>query len=149
MCEKGLHIDVVGTDKSDWGAKSNLHHRKILPRRPSSTKLVSFSTIDCFATTIYTHMMDPKHEISCWVCSHTNEPPSSYPWTRALVSPVDRLSGFMPPGHLIMSAKISAEAQIFPAIYQEPKCVSDEIFLLRDRRYEQRSVATTLLQNEN
>ena len=123
MCEKGLHIDVVGTDKSDWGAKSNLHHRKILPRRPSSTKLVSFSTIDCFATTIYTHMMDPKHEISCWVCSHTNEPPSSYPWTSALVSPVDRLSDFMPLGTIDAMVDFAVHPQAAWSTPHECSCV--------------------------
>ena len=66
-----------------------------------------------------------------------------------LVSPVDRLSDFVPFRHLTMSAKKCAEAQIAPTVYQEPKCVSVQIFLLRDRRYEQRSMATTLLQNEN
>ena len=79
MCEKVLHIDVVGTDKSDWGAKSNLRHRKILPHRPSSTKLVSFSTIDCFDTTIYIHMMDPKHKISGWGDEHVYNPPPRPP----------------------------------------------------------------------
>ena len=47
MCEKSLHIDVDGTDKSNWGAKSNLHHLKMLHvlHRRASTTLVSFSTM--------------------------------------------------------------------------------------------------------
>ena len=100
---------------------------------------MSFSTIDCFDIAYCTHKKVPKQKIGGWIDFHYDEPPPTPTGANLQNSPVDQLSDFVPPGHLNISAKICADTQIASSLYQEPKCVSAHIFLLRDRRYEQRS----------
>ena len=49
MCKKGLHIDVVGTDESNWGAKFNLQSSAQNFTAPTLTEVVGVRFNDrCF-----------------------------------------------------------------------------------------------------
>ena len=73
---KSLNVHTIGTNRSNWGAKFNLHQHRILLHRRRSKYMVFVSTIGAFSTNLCTTMVDTKHKIGGWFYeTNNNQPP--------------------------------------------------------------------------